>query len=718
MIGGVDAEFRVGEWIVEPSLNRLTLRDRSVHVEPKIMRVLVTLAARPGDVVSREDLTRTVWPDTFVTDDVVTRSISELRKVFADSARQPRFIETIPKSGYRIIAPVSNGVAEPEPEPERVAARPAAPPAPIARERSRPARSGLYAGLGVAALALAALLAAPRTGRPDAPAPPPRLVPLTTLAGYETEPAFSPDGTRVAFAWYAERWEDVGIYVKEVGGEALTRLTPELGKDEPAPNSPAWSHDGRLVVYARTSHHETDDGGLYVVPSTGGPERRILSGLSWSDMWYSPGLDWSPDGTSIAFPNQAGPGQPYAIYLLSPETLEVRQVTRPEARAGDVYPVFSPDGKTIAFSRVAQGASDVWVVPAAGGEPRRVTFDDKLIHDLGWSEDGRDVIFSSNRAGGWALWRVAVAGGELRPVAPMPEYASNVAVARRGDRLAFNRWYNDADVYRVATDGTSAPVRFLSSTREDYGAEASPDGRRVAFVSDRSGRSRVWVCDADGSNLAPLSDLGVSHEGTVSWSPDSQRLVFTSDEGGPPQVYVADVRGGEPRRLTTGATTACPQWSRDGRWIYFGSERSGAWQIWKVPAEGGAPVQVTKAGGMRAVESFDGQRLFVAKQDDCRLFEVRLADGREAPVAGLEDQQFAPMTWAIARDGVFFRRFAGPGRLGIDRFDLATREVTPVCKLDATGAMPGISISSDGREMLFTQSVTLNGDLMLLQGIR
>src|SRR5262245_47424313 len=98
--------FRVGDWSVDPLLNTVTRADVSARVEPKIMQVLLCLGENAGQVVTKERLMRSVWADTFVSDDVLTRSISELRRVFGDDAKEPRFIQTIPRSGYRLIARV------------------------------------------------------------------------------------------------------------------------------------------------------------------------------------------------------------------------------------------------------------------------------------------------------------------------------------------------------------------------------------------------------------------------------------------------------------------------------------------------------------------------------------------------------------------------------------------------------------------------------------
>src|SRR5580704_2152518 len=103
---GLASRLRIGEWRVAPELNSLERDGRSVHVEPKVMQVLVTLAEQPGNVLSKEHILRQVWPETFVSEEVLTRSISELRRVFEDNPREPTYIQTIPKGGYRLLAPV------------------------------------------------------------------------------------------------------------------------------------------------------------------------------------------------------------------------------------------------------------------------------------------------------------------------------------------------------------------------------------------------------------------------------------------------------------------------------------------------------------------------------------------------------------------------------------------------------------------------------------
>jgi TolB-like protein/Tfp pilus assembly protein PilF len=111
----MNSDFQLGAWRVQPQLNQLGCDERTIRLEPKMMQVLVCLAQRPGEVVSKEQLVQEVWRGTFVTDDVLIRCVSQLRKVFGDSAAKPAFIETIPKSGYRLLVPVTSVSCPDEP---------------------------------------------------------------------------------------------------------------------------------------------------------------------------------------------------------------------------------------------------------------------------------------------------------------------------------------------------------------------------------------------------------------------------------------------------------------------------------------------------------------------------------------------------------------------------------------------------------------------------
>ena len=158
--------------------------------------------------------------------------------------------------------------------------------------------------------------------------------------------------------------------------------------------------------------------------------------------------------------------------------------------------------------------------------------------------------------------------------------------------------------------GLRAACRLYLLHENGLHPQLSPDGRRVAFASDRSGGWEIWLADPDGSNAVQLTSMGAD-SGAPCWSPDGERIVFQSNPEGQFDVYVIRAAGGKPRNLTSHpATDWRPSFSRDGHWIYFTSNRTGQRQIWKVPASGGDALQVTNNVAFAAFESPDGAYLY------------------------------------------------------------------------------------------------------------
>src|SRR5262249_39937496 len=184
------------------------------------------------------------------------------------------------------------------------------------------------------------------------------------------------------------------------------------------------------------------------------------------------------------------------------------------------------------------------------------------------------------------------------------------AVSRQGNRLAYNVSFFDSNIWRLDRSGTagvaaadrqSAPTRLISSTRQDHSPQFSPDGKKIVFVSDRSGTDDLWMCDTAGFHPVQLTFFDGPICGTPRWSPDGQQIVFDARLTGNADIYVMNAEGGKPRPLTSEPShDVIPSWSRDGFWIYFCSNRSGSFQIWKMPAAGGEARQVTKQGGFEA----------------------------------------------------------------------------------------------------------------------
>jgi len=411
------------------------------------------------------------------------------------------------------------------------------------------------------------------------PLPPPRVLPITSYPGTAQWPTFSPDGTQVAFSWNGETQDNTDIWVTLVDGGAPRRLTTD-----PAPEShPHWSPDGRWIAFLR---HDA----AYLISPLGGPERKVVDRIST--------LNWMPDSQSLVVSRWPAGDERQGIFTIAIGSGKLDRLTTPPGQETDQLPAISPDGQNVAFLRYLTHY-DLYVSPVKGSEVRRLTKDGRFIWGLVWA-DNREILFSSTRSGGRTLWRMAADGrSEPRLIPGVQGEAMYPAISRAANspaRLAYTRYTSDYNIWRteVSIPGNgaprilTAPAPVVASTRNEHSPQFSPDGRRMAFESDRSGYREIWVSSSDGSNAVQLTTFQASYTGSPRWSPDGQRIVFESLVSTNGDIYVVSGDGGAPERLTTEpSANGRPSWSQDGRWIYFGSDRSGEVQIWKMP--GGAP---------------------------------------------------------------------------------------------------------------------------------
>jgi eukaryotic-like serine/threonine-protein kinase len=534
----------------------------------------------------------------------------------------------------------------------------------------------------------------------------PRVVPFTSFPGQKSNPVFSPDGNQIAFIWDGDESGQRGVYVKLIGEGAPLRVASNPGLQL------AWSPDGRSIAFDRGGR----DGGIFSVPATGGPERQLTE-LSGS-------FSWSPDQKTLAVASRKSRQDTSSIVLLRLETGATQTLTNPPAGAvGDQSPAFSPDGQKLAFIRSpGTQVGDIYLVPITGGEPQRLTSDNLFLNGgLAWTADNREIVFSSTRGGLPTLWRVQAAGGRLRRLIGIGEYANQPAISRAGGRLAYLYRKTDTNIWRapgpLSTSPGVEPTRLVASTREENSPQFSRDGNRIAFVSDRSGSREVWVCDSDGRNPVQLTNFGGSHTGSPRWSPDGRQLAFDSRPSGLSSIYVISATGGSPRRLTDEKSEdVLPSWSRDGRWIYFGSRRSGDWQIWRMTATGEQVEQVTRNGGYDAFEAADGKTLYYAKREP-GIWRLALAGGEESRIL----EQVTWGSWALLEQGICFLSQRALPQPTLEFFNFATSRVTPFGRIERAKAFvgsPGLSVSADGRWILYSQVDQNDNDIMLVENFR
>ena len=259
----------------------------------------------------------------------------------------------------------------------------------------------------------------------------------------------------------------------------------------------------------------------------------------------------------------------------------------------------------------------------------------------------------------------------------------------RGDRLAYTQEIYNTNIWRLpladATRAGGPPERLVSSSRSQRHPAFSPDGRRLAFESTRSGSVEIWACAADGSDPVQLTSFGGPLTGSPQWSPNGAQIVFDSRVTGDSALYSVGPEGGPPRRLETGlGDSSTPAWSPDGGFIYFSASMATTTQIFRRRAQGGPAVQITRlGGGLPASVAGWATRLLCARLRPKRDLVGSADGGDEQPVPGVPPRSSRWQTdWLVSATGIFFLD-GDPPRPGIHFLEFASGRTKRVA--DVTG---------------------------------
>ena len=737
--------LRFGAYEVDLHTHELWKHGIKVKLVGQPFEILGVLVRRPGELVTREELRAQLWPgDTFVDfDHGLNAAVNKLRDALCDSAEDPKYIETLPRRGYRFVATVEKvgtaKSAESEsghadvPSPAQQSVAPDVDSSPVGPSASpsiteTPIKKSHRLRWIVAAVAVAAGIAVlwfaldddildmirglhDSAVKKEAEGRGPRsALALTSLSDPTSEPAFSTDGSHIVFRRESFLPGVAGLYVKQVGGEDLIQLTADKND-----HCPTWSADGKWIAFDREQGRGRRP--IYKVPAKGGDVEPMHSIFPSGHCE----MDWSPDGKSIAYVDRSAAGQT-AIFLMTPDGEAARAVTMPPAGEGDWGPAFSPDGERMAFVRAGgDGLGKILVMPAEGGEARVVVQASKFTGPPAWTSDGESLVFSAVREAGAGLYRVSAAGGVPTAIQEASGLAWRPTIARRGFRLAFQQVMEGRSIAQLDLypPGQKPRSLVMTASGENGGGQFSPDGTRLVFFSDRLGSLDLWVSDRNGQNPVQLTSIGTT--GTPRWSPDGKTIAFDVGLGRdwqrPRALFAVKADGGSPHALVQDSyNNPAPSWSRDGKWIYFPSDRSGEWQVWKIPAEGGTPTRLTKQGGFAAWEGADGN-LYYAKSryDNPELWRVPLAGGAEAPVY----PPVRPLTWAswtVTEKGILFVGSGTNNSPTLRFFNFSTLRLSDLAVLDRSPFWLGVS--PDGKTVVFDEPGNSESHIMMLENFR
>lgn len=685
------APFRLGDLEIRPESGEIHGPRGTARLRPLLVEILLRLAAEPGAVVRRETLLEQAWSRRMVNDEVLSRAIAELRTALGDDARAARYIETLPKIGYRLVAEVAPVGGSREPG-DRNQAKPG--PA----RRLAPG-SWLLPTLVITVVLAGAFLALRGATERD------RLGPVLAAArvftsdpGLEIGPRFSPDGRHVAFAMGAGA--ESRIVVQRID-DSSRRL---VGSGRELLLSPVFFPDGeRIALWRRVAT------GCEIVEHDlrTGKDRRIL------DCTLGPRsrFDLSPDGKRIVFAGQKHPQTPAGLWLADVEGEgEPQALTSPEAGMGeDAFPRFSPDGRRIAFFRGNESHRQPWTVEVTGRGARRLGEIEGLSYGVAWLGPRGPLLVAADWFGFRALNMIDAENGEARLLgargARFPDVGPGGAIAWEHAQYASNLW--------VLAEG-KPPRELWRTTRYTSQPEFSPDGKSVVFASNRDGTDAIYVAPLEGEPRR-IAFGDTYRYMRPHWSSDGRSIHAVRVTLGPAGRSTQEgVRipadGSAAEVLSLQGPIGDVRESADGRWLLWSVQSNNALHLWRAPRD---RLSSRERLALPAMSQYhvNPEWLVFAQPQIKRLTACRLDTLACAPTP-VELGEGDLYHWSLGPRSLYVRMQA-PGRTVVARYDLATGRQVATLDAAPTGSGTSLAVDPDERLLIVTREEGPAVDLML-----
>jgi DNA-binding winged helix-turn-helix (wHTH) protein/Tol biopolymer transport system component len=596
-----------GAFELDAAAGKLFKSGIPIKLQPQPLRVLLLLTERPGQVVTREEIQRCLWGDsTFVDfERGINFSVNQIRGALSDNAEKPRYIETLPRIGYRFIAPVSNGgLTEPAipaaasvasarvyewPEESTTttstsseAQAPSSPPVPVPQRKRTYALSLVVAALVIfAALGYSAHRWWSRSRGLDL-----QNIQITKLTdcGTVSDAAISSDGR---FVVYAKRdGEKEGLWMRQVATRSDAQILPP---ENISFHGLAFSPDGNYVYFVRTDPNDPFFKYLYVMPSLGGPARKLFTDVD------SP-VSFSPDNHQYVYERCIAADNHIELRIANADEPGDKMLATVPNASCFMYqpgPSWSPDGRTITVPVKHFGEPERWVLHAVSVADRHVRELYSSPTGIGrpvWLLHGNALIVphydpAAHRS---QLWTISYPKGEARRLTnDLNDYDASLDMTRRGDTVAAIAGAAVSNVWVFAGADSLRGRQITSGNLAMFSVSEAPGGKFLSTSVD----GEVWTTNSDGSQHAIFADV----HGTDWIATCTRSVVLTADASGAVMLMRVEADGSNATKIASGSLWS-PACSPDGRFVSYVTVDSPQ-KIWRIPIEGGTAVQIAEILG-------------------------------------------------------------------------------------------------------------------------
>ena len=620
--------YRFGEFIVDTDQKVLLRQDKELPLTPKLFETLLILVENSGRIVQKEQFMERLWPHTFVEEANLASNIQQLRKSLGDNARQPQYIETVTKRGYRFIADV-----------QRVETVP-----PTASDRKSLKRKALIALAAAAVVVMSGGFVFWRLSKISSKnlgelvANLPLKIERLTASGQSRNATISPDGKYVAYTqMFKGRYS---IWIREL----TTNTNSEIVSPSDDIIGMAFSHSGEYIYFVAG-----DPSTLYRVSLLGGVPVKILERLEGK-------FSLSPDDNRIAFirvSTNNNEQQEHALMIANSDgTNESKLLVRQYPDKLDA-PVWSPDGESIvcAYGNSAAGSQSVSLmeVRVVDGSTRELSSERFFnIAKIVWLPQKTGLIMSAAKKseGYRQLWRVSYPGLQFTEITAGLSSFSDLSLDRNGDKIVASQSTRAFDLWVGATH-EAENLKKVTAVMDKFCW--TPDGRLV-YSLNTIGNVDLWEMRPDGQEQKQLT-LNSATNDAPTVTPDGRYIVFISNRAGVFQVWRMQIDGSDPAPLTNGGGKNFPAISPDGQWVLYNTTDD--WQLWRVSIAGGEPTRLSDSYALFPSISPDGKMIACLGRSDSKavLRILSFADGRPLKTFDLAAPNFSSNRIQWTRDG-------------------------------------------------------------------
>lgn len=695
------------EWTVFPKLNLIQNHQSELVLKPRLMKLLEYFLLHQNEVVTREAILEYVWEGRIVTENLLTKSISELRKLLETHFQDELNIETIRNVGYRfqVNFDIVSGTS------------------PVPKSQAgKVARNSLALPLAlVLSACLLIVLFVFFSYRSDTDYST-NLSLVSSLKGQELSPVISPDGRNIAFTWRKSTTKPFHIFVRSLAESTPRKLTQHDGPEY----NPAWSPDGRSLALMR---QDSARGWLLVEKSIMGDDEVELAELN--DLGAARGLIWSAREDLLIFPAKGPKDNAYRLYAYDFEKAAIRPITSPaDSIYGDLHPAHCKDRNEIAFVRASYGKSilsDVAPTQCAILKVDLSTLETQMIAQF--EREVKELVYHPElqqhlcwvfqQLGHNELWSVD-SKGDMNHLQTFQRGLPGKGAVGDDDTFYFEYWQSSVNVLRYTLESDTAlhtgSMEYLNSTQWDWGLRFARNTRKMAFISMRDGFQEIWVAPPDNPEAATkVTDLKSALIKSLSLSPDGQKVLFLTIEEDQPVIRLIQTNGQNLQQLTHDHFDySSPEWAADGQSFYYGSNKSGTWQLWERDLKGTMDRQITTRGGHTALlHPTDPDRLYFIKTAADTIWQHNATTGLTSPLcvtAGMET-----FNWTPQQNGIYFLEWQN-GICQLKYFEYTTQQTHAIQPLeDILPGIPALSMPPEGKAIFVAQADEINADIYAIK---